>query len=119
MTIRPVNEEYLRELEARLNHEERQVEESEPALKGGRGGGTSGGMEERVTRLETHFEYVRRDLDDIRGTQSKILDIVIAQPTRSDLNTWRWQWIATGIAIVALTIGGITGGLALIARFAG
>lgn len=88
-------------------------------LKHSGGDGTSGGMEERVAKLETHFEYVRRDLDAIKGTQDRILDKLNLLPTRSDLNTWRWQWIATGLAIVALTIGGVTGGLALIARFAG
>ena len=90
-----------------------------PPLKEGGGDGTSGGMESRVTKLETHMEYMRRDLDSIRLTQDKILDKIGTLPTRTDLNTWRWQWIAAGLAIVALTVGGITGGLALIAKFAG
>lgn len=38
--------------------------------------GTSGSMEERVTRLETHMEYVRRDLDDIRAGQTSLLGAV-------------------------------------------
>lgn len=91
-------------------------------LQHGGGGGTSGGMEERVTKLETHFEYVRRDLDDIKSaqrtsadTQTRILDKLNLLPTRTELNTWRWQWVAIAVAIIALTVGGITGGLALIA----
>ncbi len=83
-------------------------------LSNGEGGGTSDGMEERVARLETHFEYVRKDLDEIK-TSLKKLDSL---PTKQDLDSWRWQWLATGIAILALTVGGITGGLALIAKFA-
>lgn len=88
-------------------------------LKQGGGGGTSGGMESRVSALETHMEYLRRDLDDIRVTNAKILERINDLPNKADLNTWRWQWLATGLAIVALTVGGITGGLALIAKFAG
>lgn len=84
-------------------------------LQAGGGGGTSGSMDQRVTRLETHFEYVRKDLDEIKTSLKKLDDL----PTKRDLDSWRWQWLATGIAILALTVGGITGGLALIARFAG
>lgn len=37
------------------------------------GDGTSGGMEERVTRLETHMEYVRRDLEDLKSGQAALV----------------------------------------------
>lgn len=77
-------------------------------------GGTLPPVEERVTRLETHFEYVRRDLDEIKD----LLKVLPSLATKRDLDTWRWQWLATGLAIIALTVGGITGGLALIAKFA-
>lgn len=94
------------------------------ALQRGGGGGTSGGMEDRVTRLETHFEYVRKDLDDLKTDQKAVLQQLAALqttistlPTKRDLDSWRWQWIATGVAIVALVVGGVTGGLALISRF--
>lgn len=43
--------------------------------------GTSPGMEERVAKLETHFEYVRRDLDEIKlslGTISSNLGSIQA-----------------------------------------
>ncbi|WP_156679364.1 hypothetical protein [Sphingomonas profundi] len=93
----------------------REQSRGEGLLHGGGGGGTSEPMEERVTRLETHMEYVRRDLDDLRAGQATILDRLNDLPTKADLNTWRWQWVATAIAIIALTVGGITGGLALIA----
>src|SRR3546814_7058822 len=68
-------------------------------------------MESRVSSLETHMEYVRRDLDELRVGQATIIDRLNHIPTKADLDTWRWQWLATGLAIVALTVGGITGGL--------
>ena len=76
-------------------------------------------MEQRVTRLETHMEYVRDDLREIKGDLKTVVERLTELPTKRDLDTWRWQWIAAGLTIVALTVGGITGGLALIARFAG
>jgi hypothetical protein len=91
-----------------------QVDEPELPLKGGDGGGTSSSMESRVTRLETHFEYVRRDLDDIRDSQGKILDIVGNLATKADLWAWKWQWTALAFAMVAIVIGGIIGGLSWI-----
>lgn len=100
------------------NDNDRLAAENE-ALKGGGGGGTLPPMEGRVTALETHMQYVQRDLGEIRGDLKTVIDRLDHLPTKSDLNTWRWQWIAAGLAIIALTVGGITGGLALIARFAG
>lgn len=32
-----------------------------------------GGMEERITKLETHFEYIRKDLDAILSGQKEIV----------------------------------------------
>lgn len=100
----------LSEIKASLNQPTR--------LKDGDGGGTFSGMEERVAKLETHFEYVRKDLDEIKADQKTIIAALTALPTKKDLDSWRWQWLATGVAILALTVGGITGGLALIAKFA-
>ena len=31
------------------------------------GGGDDGGMEARIAKLESHVEYIRRDLDDVRS----------------------------------------------------
>lgn len=89
-----------------------------PPLHGGGGGGISDVMEARVTKLETHMEYVRRDLDSLLTSVSSMDRKLDALPTKKDLESWRWQWLATGIAIVALTVGGITGGLSLIQRTA-
>lgn len=87
-------------------------------LQHGGGGGTSDGMDSRVTKLETHMEYVRDDLREIKGDLKTVVSRLNELPTKKDLDTWRWQWMGIGIAIVALTVGGITGGLALISKFA-
>ncbi|WGM31471.1 hypothetical protein [Brevundimonas sp. NIBR11] len=81
-------------------------------LKTGGGSGTSDGMEERVTRLETHFEYFRRDLDDIKTSLKKLDDL----PTKRDLTNNLVAIVTIGLAVVAITIGGIIGGLAWLDR---
>lgn len=86
-------------------------------LKSGGGGGTSGGMDGRVSRLEALVDVTREDLRDIKGDLRTLIDTVTGLPTKRDLDTWRWQWVATAFAIIALTVGGITGGLALIASY--
>jgi hypothetical protein len=83
-------------------------------LKSGGGGGTSWGMEERVTRLETHMEYVRRDLDEIRGTLGRVEGTLAELPKKRGLEAWRWQWVGVAIAVIALTTTVITGSLGLI-----
>lgn len=120
MAIDDSREEYWREMQARQSRGRDTLDRA--PLNDAGGGGTSGTMEERVTRLETHMEYVRRDLDGIKAAQEKIsdsqqriLEKLNLLPTKADLNQWRWQWVAIAIAIIALTVGGITGGLALIA----
>lgn len=78
-------------------------------LKSDGGGGKSTPMEERVTRLETHMEYVRRDLDDLKTGQSTILATL--QELKADAVATRGHAagkvtvISTGIAIVAIIIG--------------
>jgi hypothetical protein len=82
------------------------------------GGGDSGGMEQRLSRLETHFEYVQRDLAELKADQKAIagqlsnIDRKLDRlPTTDDLWSWKIQWIAIGIGSVALIVGGIIGGL--------
>jgi len=66
-------------------------------------------MDQRVTRLETHMEYVRRDLDEIRAGQSSLLAAV--HDLKSDLTSiksgaaGKVTVISTGIAIVAIIVG--------------
>lgn len=93
--------------------------EPELPLKGGDGGGIYDGMESRVTRLEVLVDVTRDDLKEIKGDLKTVINRLNDLPTKTDLNTWRWQWMGIGIGIIALTVGGITGGLALIAHYAG
>src|SRR3546814_11519172 len=74
---------------------------------GGSGGGASGGMESRVSSLETHMEYVRRDLDELRVGQDTIIDRLHQHPNNAALDTWVWPWLATGLATVAQHVGGV------------
>ena len=86
------------------------------------GGGTGGSnVNDRVTRLETHFEYVRRDLDEIKADQKQanaILEEIRSRvtnlPSKNDLWNWKLQWLAFGGGLIALIVGGIIGGLALL-----
>jgi hypothetical protein len=89
-----------------------------PALEKGGGPGDSNGMEERVARLETHMEYVRRDLDEIKGDLKGAVARLAELPTKRDLNNYTFAALGLGFAVMAIVIGGIIGGLALIARFA-
>lgn len=45
-----------------------------PALPPSGGGGTSGGMEARIAKLEADMEYVRRDVGDLRGDMRDVRD---------------------------------------------
>lgn len=81
------------------------------ALKSGDGGGTYDGMETRVTKLETHFEYIRRDLDEMKAGQAKVIEKLNELPTRNDLWQWKVQWVVIVVAAVAIIVGGIIGGL--------
>jgi len=85
-----------------------------PHLQTGGPSDTSGGMEERVTRLETHMEYVRRDLDDIKAGQTALLAAV--QDLKTEITITRGSAagkvtvITTGIAVVAILLAVIAFG---------
>lgn len=102
----------LDQVRARIDRIENSL--SDPALKSGGGGGTSGFMEERVTRLETHMEYVRRDLDDIKSGQTALLAAV--QDLKTEITSTRGTAagkvtvITTGIAVVAILLAVIAFG---------
>lgn len=110
----PVPMNVLDDTRRRLERLERQ-QAGEP-LQGDGGGGTSSGMEERVAKLETHFEYVRKDLDEIKADQKTIIAALGILPTKRDLTNNVVAIITVGLAVVAITIGGIIGGLAWLDR---
>jgi len=88
--------------------------EPELPLFGGGGGDTSGPMETRVTRLEVQMENVDRTMRSIDGKLDTVNNRLSQLPTRGDLGSWRLQWTALALAVVAVVIGGIIGGLAWI-----
>jgi len=63
-------------------------------------------MENRVIRLEVEFEYVRRDLDEIKTDLKAINQRLARMPTTNGL----WGMVATVIG-VSLTMIGITVGV--------
>ncbi|EQB03889.1 hypothetical protein L286_11025 [Sphingobium sp. HDIP04] len=60
------------------------------------------------------MEHVREDTREIKALLGGISDKLSAMPTKSDLWSWKLQWTAIGIGMVAIIIGGIIGGLAWI-----
>lgn len=119
-------------------------------LAHGGGNDNTGGMEARLTKLETHMEYVRRDLDEIKAGNKSISEkldgvagavasaraetaetifkiserfsdaqvLIIKQiselPSRRDLQTYSLTAAGIGLAVIAIVIGGIIGGLSWI-----
>ena len=65
----------------------------------------------RVSAVETHMEYVRRDLDDIKAGLKDIKVVLTHLPTKRELDADRLQWTAIGIGAIALIVTGIIGGL--------
>ena len=80
----------------------------------GRGGsgGLRGDLSGRVSKLEAHIDHMFAGIGDVQ----RKLEVLNQLPTKRDLDTWQWQWMAIGLAVVALTVGGVVGGLALINR---
>lgn len=78
------------------------------------GGGHPPGMEERLTKLETEFGYVRRDLDEIKADLKGISSRLAELPTKRDLTNNTFAGLGIGLALMALIIGGIIGGLSYI-----
>lgn len=85
---------------------------SDRGLKSGDGGGTSGGMESRLTRLEVEGEQYRRDISEIKTSLKKLDDL----PTKRDLTNNTLAIVTISLAVLAITVGGIVGGLAWLDR---
>lgn len=80
-------------------------------------GGGGDGMSDRVARLETHFEYIQRDVSEMRLMQRQVLEKLEQLndlPTKTDLWSWKIQYTALAVAVIAIVVGGIIGGLAWI-----
>lgn len=90
------------------------------SLRMGSGGGTSGGMEQRVARLEADMDHVKRGVDDLRGSVRTLqgdLSAVRADVARVDERSKHFptktEFLTTAGVMVAI-IGGI---IAAVVRF--
>lgn len=88
------------------------------ALKSGGGDGTSGDMDGRVSKLEAHVDHIRDDMRDVKADLKAIIGTLGKMPTKSDLDTWKWQWLAASVAIFAVVVGTIVGALGWLASIA-
>lgn len=59
----------------KLKGEHARLEAENAILKQGGGGGTSGGMEARVAKLEAHIEHVRDDLGRLAGVPADLASL--------------------------------------------
>lgn len=71
-------------------------------------------MEARVSVLENEVKHIRKDLDEIRSALGQIASKLSELPTKRDLSSWTWQFVAVGAGVIAIVIGGIIGGLSWI-----
>lgn len=78
--------------------------------QGGDGGGDGLGF--RVAKLEVHIGHIQTDLTEIKGLLGGIHQL----PTKRDLTTNLAVFVTIGLAVVAIVIGGIIGGLEFIQR---
>ena len=92
----------LLDAESSIRKLEAQVEQ----LRGGGPGGTSGGMEERLTRVEKNVDQLAKDVTDIRVDIATIKENVRHLPTK--------PWLFTALAGVIAAIGAI---VTMVVRF--
>lgn len=108
----------LRGDQADWSREERANHDETDGLDYGGGGGNGGHMNERLARLETEYEHVRRDLDEIKADQKQVASDVrngfdemrtefAKRPTKEDLTNSKLQWVGIGVAVVLLLLGGM------------
>lgn len=70
-----------------------------------------GEMEGRIGTLEALAGQSRQDMIEIRQDYKAIMARLASMPTRTDLDTWKWQWLLASLALYALVLGTILGGL--------
>jgi hypothetical protein len=68
----------------------------------------------RVKMADDRAEFIQRFTDNRSQVDQRFTDqgLKLAElPTKADLWSWKLQWTALGVALVAIVIGGIIGGL--------
>lgn len=96
------------------------LRDEQAPLRNGGGGGTSGGMEARLARLEADMDHVKRDVGDLRSDVRVVMSGVEGLRTSAGVIDEKLKHVATigqmwvaAIGIVA-ALGGV---VALIVRF--
>lgn len=74
-------------------------------LDGGHGGGDDGGMEARISRLESDVDYIKRDIAELKG-DVKELRSEISSVRTTDFRMIFGAIIATALGLAALMAGG-------------
>ena len=73
-------------------------------LKGSDGGGTSGDMQERVTRLEKNFDQLAKDVGDIRVDVATLKENVRHLPTKPWMFATLGSLLLIAVAVIGLLI---------------
>ena len=72
-------------------------------------------QDRRMARVEDKLDGLKDTLIDIKVALARLpseLDAKFAAlPTKRDLEGWKVQWLAIGVAMFAIIVGGIIGGL--------
>ena len=77
------------------------LQEAADRLKGDGGGGTSGGMEARVARLEKNVDTLMKDVSDMRTDVATLKENVRHLPTKP----WMFSTLAAMLAALAVIVG--------------
>ena len=94
-----------------LKEQTKRLEQENKALKGGDGGGTFGGMESRVAKLEAHVEHIQRDLTKLGEVPTDVAAMkrdIAALPTKEYLSNQfdvQFRWITGATALIVALIG--------------
>jgi hypothetical protein len=81
---------------------------------GGDGGDPPDGSNVRIAILETQVAHIQSALGDIRTDLREVLGKLGHLPTKQDLSQNIATIVVIGLAVIAIVIGGIIGGLALL-----
>jgi len=75
-------------------------------------------MDSRVAALETHIEYARADMAEVKLTLKELTKSVAdltsdvkMLPTKADLSNFKVQWLGITLVAFATIVGSIIGGL--------
>ncbi|HEY3813857.1 MAG TPA: hypothetical protein VGL66_11580 [Caulobacteraceae bacterium] len=83
-------------------------------VDGGGGGEPPSGDDVRIAKLEAHVGHIQSALGDIKTELRALVGALSHLPTKQDLFVNITIIVTIGLAVIAIVIGGIIGGLALL-----